>query len=737
MSQTSSQGSQSEDSVDWEEVEVESLDGDDKLDGGGQAGGVTLSVVISKPSGKKNQRTEKRRTANSAVERQIRHDVHRAHTLSLLASGLLRNVMLNDQLLRARLLSLVPLPLVNAFGTFTIATHPLARDRSRMFDSALKDLISWWWQSFQIDNSIEGMRTRTWAEADGIFDSTFNLSDSIIDFKGKRKEGTRKKSFQDAFNELLESGEPLHGVKSLMKRAVLMKGSRDMSALLFTSLLRALDVPSRLVFSLQPVTWRGAGGGGKSAKQPEDTKDSVSPTSSKRSEPISLVKKPRAKTQGLASRASNDSKNKRSVPDHKLSSDKQMASSESEELPLANTGMASTSKEPTIKLRKSRPTKSSRHWAKSPSPDPEALKRPPVFWTEVYSRPMKEWYCVDVTRKKMRCKKIMEPSKNNPENRMLYVIAFEQDQYIRDVTPRYTHSFGATVMKSRLTSRKNGEDWFERATKKFRRPYKLARDEREDEELQKAQVTEAMPTTVGGFKDHPNFALERHLRREEVIYPKKPIGIFRGESVYPRSAVTICKSSEAYLREGKRIKGGEMPLKMVKPRTVTINRKREEELLKMDGQEVALQGLFADWQTELLIPPPIRDGIIPRNAYGNFDLFAPHMLPKGAKHLPYKGIAKTAKKLQVSYADAVVSFEFHKRRAIPVIEGIIVPELESEFVLDLKNIGVQPEELSLLQDSGKKSHGDGPRPIFKFYVDHQVNTMKMPEEGAQDDYFTS
>lgn len=103
------------------------------------------------------------------------------------------------------------------------------------------------------------------------------------------------------------------------------------------------------------------------------------------------------------------------------------------------------------------------------------------------------------------------------------------------------------------------------------------------------------------------YVLERHLRREEVIYPKKPIGTFRGDSVYPRSSVVVCKSTETYMREGKRVKGGENPLKMVKPRTVTINRKRETELLKMDGQPVPLQGLFAEWQTELLIPPPIVD----------------------------------------------------------------------------------------------------------------------------------
>jgi xeroderma pigmentosum group C-complementing protein len=92
-----------------------------------------------------------------------------------------------------------------------------------------------------------------------------------------------------------------------------------------------------------------------------------------------------------------------------------------------------------------------------------------------------------------------------------------------------------------------------------------------------------------------------------VIYPKRPIGTFRGDNVYPRSSVIVCKSTETYMREGKRVKGGENPLKMVKPRAVTINRKRETELLKMDGQPVPLQGLFAEWQTELLIPPPIVD----------------------------------------------------------------------------------------------------------------------------------
>ncbi|KAG0145497.1 hypothetical protein CROQUDRAFT_671707 [Cronartium quercuum f. sp. fusiforme G11] len=735
----SSSDDEDDDEMDWEEVEVQT-DADAETDDELSRPPAAFNIVLSKSG---SNVTNKRKNPNSAIERRIRHETHRIHTLALVAAGRFRNVLINDLLLQARLLSMVPLSLVNAFSSYSPQTHPLDRDRSRLFDSAMKDLVSWWWQSFEIVDSLEGVRLRTWDEAEALFTNVQFSSGTSLEGKGKAKAVEN-----DPFLELLETGEPIHGPNSLMKRALLMKGSRDMSAQLFTSLLRALDVPARLVFSLQPVTWRGAGGGGRSAKteplnenSTEETGASKTLTGSMATSEGTSASAGRSKGKGKAlqskmlSVASQASKSKskrgematKAAKAAKAAKMKSTASSatssrhyalasddddtsEEEGRPLAQTlasnkleanvaiasspsaanerhswrsnpsGKASTLT-PVVKLRKPRPKKS-KHWTKSPSPEPEQMNRPPVFWTEVYSRPLKEWYPVDVTRKRIRCKNLMEPTKTNPENRMLYVIAFEEDNFIRDVTARYVRSFGATTVKARLPTKKGTPDWFEQATVKLKRPYKLRRDEKEDEEILKAQVTEALPTTVGGFKDHPNFALERHLRREEVIHPRKPIGTFRGEPVFPRSAVIVCKSAETYMREGRRIKGGQEALKLVKPRTVTINRKREEELLKMDGQEVALQGLYAEWQTELLIPPPIVDGIIPRNGYGNFDLFAPHMLPKGAKHLPYKGIAKTAKKLEVSYADAVVSFEFHKRRAAPVIQGIIVPELEAEFVLD-------------------------------------------------------
>ena len=47
-----------------------------------------------------------------------------------------------------------------------------------------------------------------------------------------------------------------------------------------------------------------------------------------------------------------------------------------------------------------------------------------------------------------------------------------------------------------------------------------------------------------------------------------------------------------------------------------------------------MEGLYAAHQVELYRPAPIENGIIPKNAYGNIDLFVDTMIPDGAVHLP-------------------------------------------------------------------------------------------------------
>lgn len=48
--------------------------------------------------------------------------------------------------------------------------------------------------------------------------------------------------------------------------------------------------------------------------------------------------------------------------------------------------------------------------------------------------------------------------------------------------------------------------------------------------------------------------------------------------------------------------------------------------------------LFGIWQTTDYDPPVAENGIVPRNAYGNVELFKPCMLPKGTVLLQCKYI---------------------------------------------------------------------------------------------------
>lgn len=52
--------------------------------------------------------------------------------------------------------------------------------------------------------------------------------------------------------------------------------------------------------------------------------------------------------------------------------------------------------------------------------------------------------------------------------------------------------------------------------------------------------------------------------------------------------------------------------------------------------EAAPLEIFGYWQTQPYVPPTAENGIVPRNAYGNVELFKPEMLPYGTVHLQRK-----------------------------------------------------------------------------------------------------
>jgi xeroderma pigmentosum group C-complementing protein len=145
--------------------------------------------------------------------------------------------------------------------------------------------------------------------------------------------------------------------------------------------------------------------------------------------------------------------------------------------------------------------------------------------------------------------------------------------------------------------------------------------------------------TLQYYKTSQEYVLQRHLKREEALLPDAvPVKVFRNkgkgskveeEDVYLRKDVVSVKSAETWHKQGRAPIEGVQPLKHAPYRAATTNRRREiAEAEAATGQKV-LQSLYSFDQTDWIIPDPIKDGVIPKNEYGNIDMFAEHMCPEG------------------------------------------------------------------------------------------------------------
>ena len=302
---------------------------------------------------------------------------------------------------------------------------------------------------------------------------------------------------------------------------------------------------------------------------------------------------------------------------------------------------------------------------------------------------MQKWVPVDplVTRTIAKPSKF-EPPAGEPENHMNYVIAFEDDGSARDVTRRYTKAYNAKTRRERVEITDRGVRWLRKVMKMYRRPHVLNRDQVEDAELAAKEAAEPMPRNVQDFKDHPYYALERHLKRHEVIHPKREVGkVGAGrsssantlESIYRRRDVHMVKSADKWYRLGREIKPGEQPLKRV-PARRTRDQILEPEDPDAGFEENAGVALYAAHQTKLYSAPPVQNGRVPKNVYGNLDIYVPSMIPSGGTHIAHPETARAARILAIDYADAVTGFTFKGRHGTAVTKGAVVASEYAEAV---------------------------------------------------------
>jgi xeroderma pigmentosum group C-complementing protein len=199
---------------------------------------------------------------------------------------------------------------------------------------------------------------------------------------------------------------------------------------------------------------------------------------------------------------------------------------------------------------------------------------------------------------------------------------------------------------------------------------------------------------VQGFKDHPLYVLRRHLLKFEAIYPPdvQTVGEVRGEPVYPRSAVFTLHSAQNWRKEARTVRAGEEPYKIVQARPklgVPKERIPEDRPLPV----------FGVWQTDDFVPPVAENvcclcslpltcactvqGIVPRNEYGNVELFHECMLPLNTRHIRgHPRLADTARRLDIDCVAAMIGWDVHGGRSHAALDGWVVCTEQADRLLD-------------------------------------------------------
>ncbi|RZF32849.1 hypothetical protein LSTR_LSTR009400 [Laodelphax striatellus] len=318
-------------------------------------------------------------------------------------------------------------------------------------------------------------------------------------------------------------------------------------------------------------------------------------------------------------------------------------------------------------------------------------------WAEVFLEAEEKWICVDLTKGMIHCVQQLYSSASQP---VTHVLGWENSGYMKDVTRRYVPHYMTATRKQRVD-----DGWWLAALRAFRPP-RDARNREEDEDLDRQMEDQPLPKSISEYKNHPLYALQRHLLKFQAIYPPDAptLGFIRNEPVFSRSCVAELHCRESWIKFAKVVRAGEEPYKVVKARP---------KFDKMTGEfrsDLPLP-LFGPWQVDDYVPPPAKDGKVPRNEYGNVELFQPSMLPAGTVHLKLPGLNRVAKKLQIDCAAAVVGWDFHGGSSHVVMDGFVVCEEFKDTLTEAWHQEQQEAERRAREKMEQKVYGNWKRLI--------------------------
>lgn len=317
-----------------------------------------------------------------------------------------------------------------------------------------------------------------------------------IDAPGLRKRGYTENITEAISADKESQTEKIQGLDDFRQRAKDLHGSRDTGAQLFTALLRALGFEARLIFSVCPLGY----GFSKAEMREDDNTDFPEAGTSK--------------VESSAESSDYDSDSNTRPSRRRQASSRQ------------GRGGSARACDKDLKF--------------------------PTFWTEVYSPITERWIAIDTLVTGLILSNGEDLSKLEPKGRaaskskqqISYVIAYNADKSARDVTVRYlskmvfpgkTKGFRMPMFEREVLSNQGDllmvekfDLFSERILKCFqpRGIAQAAKDLKEDQELLPRVPVEPLdllgmgfPKSVAGYKNHLEYVLERHLKREDCILP--------------------------------------------------------------------------------------------------------------------------------------------------------------------------------------------------------------------------
>lgn len=382
----------------------------------------------------------------------------------------------------------------------------------------------------------------------------------------------------------------------------------------------------------------------------------------------------------------------------------------------------------------------------SPTKERARASLPPRFWCEVLHPREGRWIVVDCLRGIVNDRLAMEPpplaNRHLPHYQHLFSIAYDERGRAVDVSRRYASRFYGVTAKLRRHDEMI-------LTEVLSLLGGLVSGD-EEEELASLVDGEPLPTTVAGFHGHGRYMLESQLKKYEVFWPPDAgiVGEFRGVPVRLRAVVQKVRSKEAwYTQFGRVIIEGEAPCKHValpkkperKSKKVADWEKPLEEVETHSAalKEAVLQPLFGEWQTEPFAPPVAVDGKVPRNKFGNVDLYLPSMLPIGCVWINDDSAHLAAHDLGVDYAAACVRFAFSGRFAVPNLRGIVIcAEYEGAVLRRLEEMRAEIEEArrqAEIERDAKRARLERKKQKIREKILGERGGLNEPSEGAGPD----